>query len=340
MAKETGTTPREIEKQLSEGKFAPVYLLMGEEGYYIDQISQLILDTALKPEERDFNFDLLYGADTRANDIINLARQFPMMAERRVVVVREFQSLPDKDVLVSYVKNPMPSTILVLCHKHGALDGRRSLSAEIKKKGIVMESKCLYEDRLPDFVLGYLRPKGIAIDSQAVQMLCEHVGSDLTRLVSEMDKLRLSLPQGQTKIDSALVELQTGVSKDYNNFELQNALAYRDILKANKIVNYYNNNPKSFVPTLTLSSLFSFFSDVMLAYYAPEQTDNGIAQWIGKTAWIARQAIIPARRNYSGRKVAAILSKIRETDARSKGVGGDRTPPGELLQELVFYILH
>lgn len=340
MAKETGTTYTDIVKSVNAGQFASVYLLHGEEEYYIDQVSQYIAEHALKAEERDFNFDLLYGADTRANDIINIARQFPMMAERRVVVVREFQSCADKDTLVSYVRNPMPSTVLVLCHKHGTLDGRRQLASEVKKHGVVMESRRLYEDRLPDFVTSYMRRHGLEIEPQAVQMLCEHVGSDLTRLALEMDKLRLALPEGGKRIGAPLVEDQTGVSKDYNNFELQNALAFRDILKANKIVNYYNNNPKGFVMQLTLTSLFSFFSDVMLAYYAPEQTDNGIAQWIGKSPWAARQAVIPARRKYAARKVVDILAQIRETDAKSKGVGGCRTAPGELLQELIFFILH
>lgn len=340
MAKERGTTYVDIIKQIGEGKFLPVYLLMGEEDYYIDQTAQHILDKALKPEERDFNFDLFYGADTRANPIIAAARQFPMMAERRVVMVREFQSVADKDTLLSYVKNPMPSTVLVLCHKHGTLDGRKNLVTEIRKMGAVMDSPRLYEDKLPVFVSDYLRRRGLAIEPQAVQMLCEHVGSDLTRLASEMDKLRLALPNGTTRIESRHVEQQTGMSKDYNNFELQNALARKDVLRANQIVNYYDTNPKSFALTLTLSSLFGFFSDVMLAYYAPEQTENGMAQWIGKNVWVARQAVIPARRNYSAHKVVEILSQIRRTDAASKGVGGSKTSPGDLLRELVFFILH
>lgn len=340
MAKERGTTYADIIRQIGEGTFLPVYLLMGEEDYYIDQTAQHILDKALRPEDRDFNFDLFYGADTRANPIIGAARQFPMMADRRVVMVREFQSVADKDALLSYVRNPMPSTVLVLCHKHGALDGRKSLVAEIRKIGIVMDSPRLYEDKLPGFVSDYLRRRGITIEPQAVQMLCEHVGSDLTRLASEMDKLRVALPDGATRIESRHVEQQTGLSKDYNNFELQNALAQKDVLRANQIVNYYDTNPKSFALTLTLSSLFGFFSDVMLAYYAPEQTENGIAQWIGKNVWVARQAILPAQRNYTARKVVKILAQIRQTDAVSKGVGGVRTSPGDLLRELVFFILH
>ncbi len=340
MAKTTGTTHLDIMQQVKQGNYAPVYLLHGDEDYYIDKVSQFILDNSLRPEERDFNFDLRYGADARANDIINIARQFPMMADRRVVMVREFQSLQNKDVLVSYVQNPMPSTILILCHKHGTMDGRKGLVAEIKKYGVVMESKHVYDNMLPSFVTQYAQEQKLNIEQQAIQMLCEHVGSDLTRMTSEIDKLRIALPEGQNAITATLVEEQTGISKEYNNIELQNALAKKDVLKANRIVNYFYTNPKNFALPLTLSSLFAFFSDVMLAYYAPEQSLYGIAQWLGKPEWMIRNGIWDARQNYSGRKVVGILSQIRQTDAKSKGVGGVKTPSGELLQELIFYILH
>ncbi len=340
MAKESAVTFNELIKQVNQGQFRPIYLLQGDEDYYIDRAAQHILDTVLKPEERDFNLDMVYGADTRANNIISMARQYPMMADHRVVMVREFQSLPDKDVLVSYARKPMGSTLLVLCHKHGTLDGRKALASEIKKNGgAVMESKRLYENQLPGFVADYAGSQQMNIEPKAIQMLVEHVGSDLVRMASEIDKLKLTAG-ADGRITAQNVEEQTGVSKEYNNFELQNALGRKDILRANKIVNYFDSNPKSFALPLTLSSLFGFFTDVMTAYYAPEQTDNGIAQWLGKNPFIARQALIPARRNYSARKVMDVISKIRETDAKSKGVGGEKTPPGELLQELVFFILH
>ncbi|MCD8302740.1 MAG: DNA polymerase III subunit delta [Prevotellaceae bacterium] len=340
MARESGTTHTAIIKQAEEGKFSLVYLLMGDEDYYIDRVCQTLVDKALKPEERDFNLDVLYGAETRAVDIINLARQFPLMSDRRVVVVKEFQSLRDKEMLVSYVRNPMTGTVLVLCHKHGPMDTCKALLSEIRKAGTVMDSRRLYDNQLPDFVVDYMQSLGLTIEPQATQMICEHVGSDLTRLASEMDKLRLLLPEGQTQVKASFVEELTGVSKDYNNYELQSALARRDVLKANKIVNYYSSNPRNFAISLTLSVLFGFFSDVMTAYYAPDQTDGGIAQWLGKSPWAVRQAVIPARRNYRAGKVVDILSQIRETDAKSKGVGGCKTPAGELLRELVFFILH
>ncbi len=340
MAKGSGTTHSDIMKAVDEGKYAPVYLLMGEEDYYIDLVSQFIADKVLKPEERDFNLDIMYGADIKAVDIMNAARQFPVLAERRVVLVREFQTIRDKEVLTAYAKNPMPSTILVLCHKHGAMEGGKSLLAEIRKSGVVMPSPRLLEYKLPAFVAEYVRSRNLTIEPRATQMLCDHVGSDLTRLVSEIEKLLLVLPAGETRVQASLVEEQTGVSKDFNSFELQDAFANHDALKANRIVNYYATNPRGFNVSFMLSSLFGFFADVLLAYYAPDQSDEGIARWVGRTTWAAQQAVIPARRTYKANKVLDILSQIRETDAKSKGVGGCRTPYGELLRELTFFILH
>ncbi|MCF0197820.1 MAG: DNA polymerase III subunit delta [Bacteroidaceae bacterium] len=337
--KENGITFEEIEKRVRAGVFAPVYCLMGDEDYYIDRIEKLVTEAVVKPEERDFNYDLLYGGESRASDVVNIARQFPMMADRRLVVVREFQAMSDRDSLAAYCKNPCPTTVLVLCYKHGTLDRRRALAAEIKKSGVLFESKRLYENHLPAFVNSYMKAQGAAIEPKAVQMLCDHVGCDLSRLASEMDKL-LVASAGDRRVGAELVEQQTGVSKDYNTIELQNALAHHDAEKAMRIVKYFNTNPKSFALPPVLSSLFGFFSDVLLAYYAPSQSDEGIADYLGKNAWVAKQALIPARRSYQGTKVVNILARIRETDAKSKGVGGCKTSPGELLQELIFFILH
>lgn len=339
-AKNEGPSYQDIVRDVRGGKIAPVYCFMGEEDYYIDKLSDFVLEQVLKPEDRDFNYDLLYGAETRANDIINIARQFPMMADRRVVMVREFQSLTDKEALAAYIKNPNPTTVLILCHKHGVLDKRRTLGQEIKKVGVLFESKRLYENQLPGFVNSYMQRNEKTIEPNAVQMLCEHVGSDLTRLSAEMDKLLLAVPLGENRVGVELVEQQTGISKDFNNFELQNALGNKDAYKANQIVNYFDSNPRGFALPATLSVLFNFFTEVMLAFYAPDQSDDGIANFVGKNPWVARQALIPARRNYSGRKVVEILDQIRKTDGKSKGVGGCKTSHGDLLRELIFLILH
>ncbi len=338
--KASGPTYEEIVREVKAGQFKPVYYLMGDEDFYIDRLSQLIVDSALAEDERDFNLDVLYGGEASANQVIQFAQGLPMMASHRVVLLREAQQMDDRENLASYVQHFNPSTILVVCHKHGKLDARRQLAQEVKKVGVLFESKRLYDNQLPGFVSSYLKSQQKDIEPSASQMLCEFVGSDLSRLTSEMDKLLLAMPVGESRVTASLVEEQTGMSKDYNSFELQNALAMRDVLKANRIVNYFNTNPRSFALPPVLSSLFGFFSDVMQAYYAPGRDENSVAQWLGKQPWAVRQAIMPAMQRYSGNKVIQIISEIRRTDAKSKGVGGCRTAPGDLLRELVFFILH
>ncbi len=339
-AKKDGTTYEEIVRAVRAGKFAPIYYLMGEESYYIDKVSEFIVDAALKENEKDFNLTVCYGTDVTADDVINAAKRFPMMAERQVVWVREAQNLAGKERLSFYLEHPQPTTVLILCHKHGVLDKRKKLAADIQKTGVLFESKKLYDSQLPGFVTSYLRRKGVSMDSQAVIMVCEFVGSDLSRLAGELDKLILALPKGTNRIGAAFVETHIGISKDFNNFELVAALVEKDILKVNRIVKYFNDNPKNFSLQLTLAVLFGFFSNVMLAYYAPVRTEEGIADWIGQPRWQVVRNVIPAMRKYSGVKVMQIIGKIREMDAKSKGVGNTIATPGELLKELTYFILH
>ena len=262
-----------------------------------------------------------------------------MMAEKRVVLVREAQAIRSLEGLEAYLAHLTPTTVLVFCHKHGKLDARKAAAKALQQVGVVFESKRLFENQLAPFISRYFSQHNVDIEPQAIQMLAGHVGSDLSRLTTEMDKLLLAL-NGNRVVGTALVEEQTGMSKDFNDFELQSALAQRNIFRANQIVKYYQGNPRSFFITRTLTNLFTFFSDVMLSYYAPDKSDAGIAAWLGKTEWKVRQDIGPARRNYSGVKVMQILSEIRKTDAKSKGVEGVRTPHEELLQDLIFFILH
>ena len=335
-----GITYEEILRDVKAQKIAPVYYLMGEEDYYIDKLSDAIVDAVLSEDEKDFNLDVVYGAETDVDKVIELAHAYPMMAERRVVLVREAQAIRSLEGLDAYLSHLTPTTVLIFCHKHGKLDARKAAAKALQQVGVVFESKRLYENQLPPFISQYFRQHGVDIEPQAIQMLAGHVGADLSRLTTEMDKLLLALPEGGRVVGATLVEEQTGMSKDFNDYELMAALAQRNIFRANQIVKYYQGNPRSFAIVRTLSNLFTFFTDVMLAYYAPDRTDAGIAVWLGKSEWKVRQDVGPARRNYSGVKVMQILGEIRKTDAQSKGVGGCRTPHEELLQDLIFFILH
>lgn len=339
-AKKEGVTYEEIVRAVRAGNFSPVYYLMGEESYYIDKVSEFIVDSALKEEERDFNLTVCYGADVTADEVVNAAKRFPMMAQRQVVWVREAQNLQGKERLSFYLEHPQPTTVLILCHKHGVLDRRKKLASDIQKAGILFESKKLYESQLPGFVSAYLRRKGVAMEQNAVMMVCESVGSDLSRLSGELDKLVLALPEGETRIGASFVERHVGISKEFNNFELVSALVAKDVLKVNRIVKYFNDNPKNFSLQLTLSVMFGFFSNLMLAYYAPKRTEEGIAEWTEQPRWQVGRNILPAMRNYTGVKVMQIIGKLRETDAKSKGVGNTMATPGDLLKELAYFILH
>ncbi len=339
-AKKEGVTYEEIIRMVRAGNFAPIYYLMGEEDYYIDKVSEFIVDAALKEEEKDFNLTVYYGTETTTDEVINAAKRFPMMAERQVVIVREAQNMAGKEHLSYYLEHPQPTTVLIVCHKHGVLDKRKKLAADIQKKGILFESKKLYDSQLPGFVTSYLQRKGMTMEQQAVMMICEFVGSDLSRLSGELDKLILALPEGERRMKAAFVETHVGISKDFNNFELVSALVAKDVLKVNRIVKYFNDNPKNFSLQLTLSVLYGFFSNLMIAYYAPQRTEEGIAAWIEQPRWQVTRNILPAMRKYSGVKVMQIIGKIRETDAKSKGVGNTIATPGGLLKELSYFILH
>ena len=330
----------DIVRDVRDGRFVPVYYLMGEESYYIDRISDYIVDRALKEEEKDFNLTVLYGTDTDVQTVINAAKRYPMMAERQVVLVREAQSLANKEMLSFYLEKPQPSTILILCHKHGVLDRRKKLAADIRKAGVLYESKKLYDNQLPAFVVNYMKRKGVGIESDAALILSEYVGSDLNRMAGELDKLVLALNGNGNRVTSAFIEKHIGISKDFNNYELLNALVQRDVLKANRIIKYFNSNPRNYPIQVTTSVLFNFFSNLMLAYYAPQKTEEGIADWLEQTRWQVSRNVIPAMKTFSGVKVMQIIAELRKTDAKSKGVDNPNTSDGELLKQLIYFILH
>ncbi len=329
-----------IIRELQAKQYRPVYYLMGDEAFYIDKIADYIIDNVLNDTEKEFNQTILYGADVDAATIINAAKRYPMMSEYQVIVVKEAQAVHNMEELVFYLQKPLKSTILVLCHKHGSLDKRKKLAAEIEKVGVLYESKKLKDAQLPAFIASYIKQKGFDIDQKATAMLAEFVGTDLSRLVGEMEKLIITSSKNSTKITPEQIEKNIGISKDYNNFELRSALVEKDVLKANKIVKYFEENPKTNPIQMTLSLLFGFYSNLMMAYYAPEKSEQGIAAFLGlKSPWQARE-YMAAMRKYSGIKTMQIISEIRTTDAKSKGVENSSLSDGDLLRELVFKILH
>ena len=330
----------DILKELRAKQYRPIYYLMGEESYYIDVIADYMADHILSDSEKEFNLTVVYGADTDIVSIINAAKRYPMMAEHQVIIVKEAQNIRNMDELFYYLQKPQPSTILVICHKHGVIDRRKKLATEIEKKGILFESKKVKESQLPAFIGTYMKRKGIDMEPKATAMLADFVGTDLSRLSGELDKLTLILPKNQTRVTPELIEHNIGISKDYNNFELRSALVEKDVLKANKIIKYFEENPKTNPIQMTLSLLFGFFSNLMLAYYAPEKTEQGIAAFLGlKSPWQSREYMIAMRR-YSGVKTMEIIGEIRYADAMSKGVGNSSLSNAEILKELIFKILH
>lgn len=329
-----------ILKELKAKHYFPIYFLMGEESYYIDSIAGYIGDHVLTDSEKEFNQTVVYGADVDIATVINAAKRYPMMSEHQVVIVKEAQAIRGLDELSYYLQKPQPSTLLVLCYKHGVLDKRKKLAGEIEKKGILFESKKLRESQLPAFITSYMKRKGVDIETKATSMLADFVGTDLSRLVGEMEKLIITLQKNQTRVTPEQIERNIGISKDYNNFELRAALIEKDVLKANRIVKYFEENPKTNPIQMTLSLLFGFFSNLMLAYYAPEKSEQGIASFLNlKSNWQSRE-YINAMHRYSGVKTMHIIHDIRYADAASKGVGNSSASSGDILKELVFKILH
>jgi DNA polymerase-3 subunit delta len=338
MSKEV--TYEEIARDLKNRNYKPIYYLMGEESYYIDKISEYISQTVLTDEEKEFNLTVMYGADTDIANIINAAKRYPMMSEYQVVIVKEAQNVKDMESLVYYVQKPLPSTILVICHKHGTLDKRKKLAATIEKVGVLFESKKIKDTQLSGFITSFLKRKSVDIEPKAAEMMAEFVGTDLSRMAGELEKLVLTLPAGQMRITPEQIERNIGISKDYNNFELKNAIIARDVLKANKIIKYFDENPKTNPIQATLSVLFNFFSNLMLVYYAPDKSEQGIASMLGlKNTWQAKEYLAAAR-VFSGVKVMQIIGEIRYCDAQSKGVDNVSLKDGDLLRELIFKILH
>ena len=333
-------TYAEILDGLKNKQYKPVYYLMGEEPYYIDLIADYIAAHVLDDAEKEFNQTILYGADTDIQSIITAARRYPMMAEHQVIIVKEAQGLKNIDELSVYLKKPLMSTILVFCHKHGTLDRRKKVALDIEKNGVLFESKRLKESQVPQFIRAYFSKKGVSIDAKSLAMLTDFVGTDLNKLSGEMEKLVITLPPGQKSVTPELIEKNIGISKDYNNFELLNALIDKDVLKANRIAAYLSKSNKVGTLPGILSLLFNFYANLMLAYYAPERSESGIAAYLDlRYSWQSRD-YLRAMQKYSAMQVMHIIEHLRYYDAKAKGVDNASAGAGELLRELLFKVLH
>ena len=341
MPTKQGPTFLSIIHDLKSRKFSPIYVLMGDESYYIDQISDYVATHVLSPEERDFNQTVCFGSDVNAIQVTDMARRYPMMSEYQVIIVKEAQNIRSLDALEKYLKNPVKSTILVWCHKNGKIDARKKVVGLAQTVGVVFESQKLRDYQLPEFIQNYLKQKKVSIDPKSCQMIADHIGADLNRLTSELDKVLISLPPDNLRVTPEIVEEQIGVSKDFNAFELRNAIVQRDVFKANQIIKYFDNNPKAGSLYSFLPLLFSYFQNLMIAYYAPQKnTEQGIATALDlRSSWGAKDFLIGLK-NYSARKTMDIISKIRDTDAKSKGLDNPNTGVGDLMKELIFFILH
>ena len=340
--KNTGTSYETIMRDLKARHFSPIYILMGDESYYIDKISDYIAEHVLRPEERDFNQTVVFGSDISASQIVDSAKAFPMMAEKRVVIVKEAQNLKDTEPLVKYFKQPVVSTVLVLCHKNGSIDKRKKIIPAAQVGGaVIFESKKLYERELPGFIISYFMQHEITVEQKAAQMIADHVGADLHRLTSELDKILISFSEVDRMVTPEIVEKEIGVSKDFNAFELRSAIIQRNVYKANLITKYFDNNPKAGSLFSFLPMLFSYFENLMIAFYSPNRSnENALVQFLElRNGWAARD-YLTGLRNYSGMKTMQIISKIREIDAKSKGLDNPNTASSELMKELIFFILH
>ena len=303
-----------IMQDLKDRKFVPVYYLMGDESYYIDRISDYIAEHVLQPEERDFNQTILFGSDVNASQIADAARRYPMMSEYQVLIVKEAQNIKNTEALEKYFKQPMTSTILVMCHKNGTIDGRkREYVKAIQSAGVLFESKKLRDRDLPVFIETYLKQRNVSIDPKSTQIIADSIGADLSRLTGELDKVILSLPEEDRRVTPQVVEDQIGVSKDFNAFELRDAIVNRNVFKANQIIKYFDENPKAGSIYSFLPMLFNFFQNLMIAYYAPNRkSQEGVAEWLElRSPWAAKD-YMTGMRNYTGVKYVKLMRKVRD----------------------------
>jgi len=330
---------KQLVADIKKGNLKPIYFLMGDEPYYIDRISDFIENTILSEEEKGFNQMVLYGRDVTIDDIVSNAKRYPMMAEHQVVIVKEAQDLSRTiEKLADYAKQPQPSTILVINYKYKTIDKRKTLYKTLLKTGMVYESKKLYENQVAEWIRRTLSGDKYTIVPKAAQMLVEFLGNDLSKISNELDKLKIILPEG-TQITPEHIEENIGISKDYNNFELRKAIGARNVYKAHQIVNYFAENPKDNPMVVTVSLLFSFFSQLLHYHGLHDKSPRNVASALKINPYFVNE-YIEAAHNFPMKKVSAVVSTLREFDVKGKGVGANAVPQGDLLKEMLVRILN
>ncbi len=329
---------KQLVTDIKNGNLKPIYLLMGEEPYYIDRISDFIEENVLAEEERGFNQMVLYGRDITIDDIVSNAKRYPMMAEHQVVIVKEAQDLSRTiEKLADYAKNPQPSTVLVINYKYKTIDKRKTLYKTLKTTGVIYESKKLYENQVADWIRRVLASQKYSIEPKAAQMLVEFLGTDLSKINNELEKLKIILPNG-SQITPEHIEENIGISKDFNNFELRKAIGERDVMKAHRIVKYFADNPKDNPMVVTVSLLFNFFSQLLHYHGLKDKSPRNVASALKINPYFVNE-YVSAARNYPMRQVSMVVATLRDFDVKSKGVGANAVPQGDLLKELLVKIL-
>ena len=340
MAKKEQQTAQQLIESIKKRDFSPLYFLQGDESYYIDLITDALLEHVLNESEKDFNLTVLYGGDTSIETVISAAKRYPMMSEYQLVVLKEAQLIDNLDMLEHYASHPLTSTILVVNYKHKTFDARKKVMKEIAKNGVIFESKKLYEDKIPAFVQNYVAGKGLSIDGKAALMVGDFIGTDLNRLCSELDKLCVAINKSGGRITADLIEKNIGVSKDFNNFELLRAVIRRDVYKANQIQTFFAKDPKNNPLILTLIVFFNFFSNLMLAYYVPDKSEYGLMNGLKLKNIYAARDYQAAMKIYNAYKTMEIISLLREFDAKAKGFESNNVADAQLLKELLFKMMH
>ncbi|MFK8104616.1 MAG: DNA polymerase III subunit delta [Saprospiraceae bacterium] len=338
-------TYKEIIASLKKKSYQPVYFLHGEEAYFIDAIADYIEKNVLTEAERSFNQTTFYGKDTDHKTLIDTASRYPMMASHQVVLLKEAQEMKTLKSIQPYIENPVPTTILVICHKYKKFDTRTKMGKALNKNSVVFRASKLYDNQISGWIDDYMRGQGLEMEPNATNLVAEYLGTSLSKIVNEMEKLVINLPKG-TKVTDKHIQEHIGISKEFNVFELQQALGERNVLKANRIINYFIANPRKNPMVVVVGTLYNFFSKVYMSYFLKNLSDGELAKGLGhfakndySAAFLVKKYKV-AMRNYRKEQTETVLGILKEYDLKSKGVNRNSTTEGGLMKEMIYQILH